>query len=155
LPPGHSSIASALLYLGEVRLAQDRAGDAEPLLRDAVEARRKALPEGDWQRAAAESSLGRCLVAQKRYEEAEPLLTMAYSVLTEKKASPDLARDAARALANLYAATNAGEKATEWEARAAPSSPDQRPVQARISSVQTRSVSRFVTRTAWLFVSAT
>jgi tetratricopeptide (TPR) repeat protein len=123
LPPGHSGIASASALLGGVRLAQGRAADAEPLLRAAVESRRKMYPEGDLTRAETESSLGRCLVALKRYEEAEPLLTGTYPVLVEKKADPPLAQDVARALADLYTATNAKDKATEWGARAAEGSP--------------------------------
>jgi tetratricopeptide (TPR) repeat protein len=123
LPPGHSGIASANTNLGEVRLAQGRAADAEPLLRAAVEARRKMYPEGDSTRAETESSLGRCLVALKRYDEAEPLLTGAYAVLETKKSDPALARDAARALADLYGATNAADKAASWKARAEATAP--------------------------------
>ena len=118
LPPGHSGIASAKCLLGEVRLAQGRAEEAEPVLRESVEARRKIYPEGDATRAETESALGRCLVALKRYDEAEPLLTGAYSVLVQKKSDPPLARDAARALSELYGATHSAQKAEEWSARA-------------------------------------
>ncbi len=123
LPPGHSGIASAKALLGLVRLEQGRAADAEPLLRDAVDSRRKMYPEGDRTRAEAESALGRCLVALKRYDEAEPLLTGTYDVLVAKKSDPALARDAARALADLYRSTNAAEKAADWVARAAEKQP--------------------------------
>ena len=110
--------SSALLLLGEVRLAQARPAEAEPLLREAVEARRKILPEGDWQRAAAESMLGTCLVALGRLDEAEPMLDGAYASLASSKSGSEFATRAALALVDLYTARNAGEKAAEWKARA-------------------------------------
>jgi hypothetical protein len=58
-----------------------RAREAEPLLRNGLELRQRALPSGHWLIAASESALGACLVASRRFREAEGLLLQGYEGL--------------------------------------------------------------------------
>ena len=153
LPAGHSAIASALCILGDVRVEQGRAAEAEPLLQEGVEARRKLLPEGDWQRASAESSLGRCLVALKRYGGGGAAAHgRLHGARGEEGGHDDAAGHGARARGALRGDERGGEGRGVDGPRGGMSRSRS---QVRISSVQTRRVSRSATRTAWLFVSAT
>lgn len=58
-----------------------RAREAEPLLRESLELRQRALPPGHWLIAASEIALGACLVADRRFGEAEALLLRGYEGL--------------------------------------------------------------------------
>jgi len=51
---------------------------AEPLLREALKIRQRALPPGHWRTAEAEGALGVCLEARAEREEAERLLLDSY-----------------------------------------------------------------------------
>jgi tetratricopeptide (TPR) repeat protein len=66
-----------------VDLARKDAAAAEPLLRQALEIRRGALPEGDWRIATAESLLGEALASLGRYDEAGRLLLEAKASLKD------------------------------------------------------------------------
>ena len=75
-------VANYKVNLGRVHLARKDAASAEPLLRQALEIRRRAFPEGDWRIAMAKSLLGEALTSLGRYDEAERLLL-------EAKADPE------------------------------------------------------------------
>ncbi len=67
--------------------------EAEPLLRECLAIREKALPD-NWLTFNTRSMLGGLLLGQKKYEEAEPLLLAGYEGMKEREnsdsaASPD------------------------------------------------------------------
>src|SRR5262249_25445993 len=66
-----------------LHLARMEPGRAEPLLRHALEVRRRSFPESDWRVAVAESLLGATLTSLSRFDEAEPLLVHALLVLND------------------------------------------------------------------------
>jgi tetratricopeptide (TPR) repeat protein len=97
--------------LGRVELARKDAAVAEPLLRQALQIRRRAFPENDWRIAAAKSLLGEALTSLGQYDEAERLLLEAKRDL---KDGPGLegreAKSTAERLAALYKAWGRPEK---------------------------------------------
>jgi tetratricopeptide (TPR) repeat protein len=66
--------ASALINLGEARSFQGDAAGAEPLLRQALQIRKKTLPSGHPNVIAAQVRLGEVLTAEDKPTEAEPIL---------------------------------------------------------------------------------
>ncbi len=66
---------------GVAMLAQGRADEAEPILRQAVEVARSHSEEGMIENAWAQSAYGACLTALGRYAEAESLLVDSYEIL--------------------------------------------------------------------------
>jgi hypothetical protein len=64
LEPGHPGIVEVQVRLGAILTAEGKAGEAEPLLRNAVEsANHPPFALVPWQVAEAESALGTCLVS--------------------------------------------------------------------------------------------
>jgi tetratricopeptide (TPR) repeat protein len=97
------------LNLGRLYLVRGEWRQAEPILRRAVEVRRRILPAGDWRVAQAESLLGESLSLSGRYDEAEKLLTGAGSVLKEGEGPQGREAEANRArLASLARARATG-----------------------------------------------
>jgi serine/threonine protein kinase len=91
---------------------------AEPLLRTALAADRKALPAGSWDIADAESELGGCLLAQHRYAAAEPLLAGSFPTLRAKLGANDPAAvtRAEQRLVQLYTALHNPAAAARYQA---------------------------------------
>jgi hypothetical protein len=58
-----------------------RAREAEPLLRESLELRQRALPPGHWLIAASESALNACLLARGQYGKSEAFLLRGYEGL--------------------------------------------------------------------------
>jgi serine/threonine-protein kinase len=111
----HANVATALTGLAWVLLDEGHAGEAESLLRQAMEIRRKTLPAGHPDTAVTESLLGASLVAQGRHAEAEPLLIQSYARTVA--ARTDRARESREARARirtLYAAWGKPEKARAY-----------------------------------------
>jgi tetratricopeptide (TPR) repeat protein len=73
-PGDHVETAAALLGLGEARLDGGRAGDAEPLLREAQAMLERLVPPGHWRRGVVDVALGSCALALGRGDEAATLL---------------------------------------------------------------------------------
>ena len=71
--------------LGAVYLKANRWADAEPLLRECLELRRKVKSD-IWLRFHTMSQLGAALAGQKRYAEAEPLLVKGHEGLAANEA---------------------------------------------------------------------
>ena len=67
-------LTGLLVTQGRLLTKLGRAGEAEPLLREALTTRRGLLSAGNWRIGQAESALGACLAAQGRYGQAESLL---------------------------------------------------------------------------------
>ena len=79
----HPQVAHYQLNLARVYLRRKDLAAAETLLRQALEVRRRAFPEGDWRTAVAESLLGEALTALGRYDEAERMLRAADGTLKD------------------------------------------------------------------------
>lgn len=91
---------------------------AEPMLRECLAIREKALPDS-WQTFNAQAMLGRALVEQKKYEQARSLLVSGYEGMKAREAQmPTAARprliEAADRLVQLYEATNEMTELTKW-----------------------------------------
>ena len=105
----------SLLSVGRMLSEHGQAEEAEPLIREALERRRKAFPAGSWQIDEAESVMGRCLAERKRFAEAEPLLLKSYEALKTKRPPGDRRIEQARnRLFALYQAWNKATKAAAY-----------------------------------------
>lgn len=103
-PAGHPDIASSEARLALLMIETGRAVEAEPLAAGAYEALSERIPEA-WETVAARGILGLAQMAQGRFEEGEPLLRESYTHFLERFGAEDWrTRDAARALAGIYAA---------------------------------------------------
>jgi tetratricopeptide (TPR) repeat protein len=99
-----------------VLLARDRADEAEPLLRQALDLRLASLPAHHWRVAEARGALGACLTAQRRYDHAESLLVESLADLHGRTAAGSVA---AR-LVRLYEAWGRPDEARAYRGHAAP-----------------------------------
>ena len=110
-----------MAYFGDNLLTQRKWAEAEPVLRECLAIREKALPD-DWLRFNAMSMLGGSLLGQGKYFEAEPLILAGYEGLKAREENipapgkPRLAAAAERVV-RLYEAWGKPEKATEQKAR--------------------------------------
>jgi tetratricopeptide (TPR) repeat protein len=87
-----------------------------------VELRRKSFQPDDPAIAKANQLWGTCLTELGRYEEAEVALLEAYNTLSASADSdPQLVRNAADFIIELYEAWGKADAAAEWQAR--PSAP--------------------------------
>jgi thioredoxin-like negative regulator of GroEL len=87
---------------------------AEDVLHEALEVRKRIFREGDWQIADAQARLGECLLALGRPREAEPLLDDASKTLdSDRRATPAVKQRALTSLMKLYAATGKSAEAEE------------------------------------------
>lgn len=75
--------APVLVGRAQVHLAQGQAALAEPLLREALELRRRTLPESDWRIARIKSVRAAALIALGRHAEAEQALLEAQAGLKD------------------------------------------------------------------------
>ncbi len=79
----HPTITNFYLYRGMMLLARGDVAEAEAPLRQALTARRKLLPKGDWRIASVESRLGEVMTRLRRFDEAEPFLLAAHAALKD------------------------------------------------------------------------
>lgn len=109
--------AELLVGLAEALMEAGHLADAEPLLHEAVQMRRKVLAESDWRIAQAEGALGHCLLAQQRFEEAEPLLVAGFNRLKgELGGRHEATVDGLLHLIELYEATGNRKEAARYRA---------------------------------------
>ena len=142
MPDNHPGVAGSLIVLGKNLVQQEKFDEAEPLLRECLAIRQKALPPDHWRIYSAMSILGECLTGLGQWAEAEPLLLDGYQGLHENSdAIPGQYRDvrlreALERIVNLYEARHAAEPdaghdaaVAEWRARleAASSQPTTQP----------------------------
>jgi hypothetical protein len=123
-------ISSGLSNLAGVLVEQDRASEAEPLLRESLAIRQASQPE-ELTTFINQTILGGVLLRQNKLAEAEPLLLDGYKALKDREgelSSSGRARltDAAEQIAKLYEMRAAAEPgggydalAAEWKARVA------------------------------------
>jgi serine/threonine protein kinase len=117
--PDDRLLARALVGLGRNQLRQDRASEAEPLLREGLSKSEKTLPD-DWRRFVAMSLLGGALASQGRHAEAQPLIVEGYEGIKAREATipvPQLLHlnEAAERLVKLYETWGMPKKAEEWK----------------------------------------
>ena len=112
--PEQAKISDTLLGLGTAMLAMNSTAQAEDVLHEALEVRKRIFREGDWQIADAQARLGECLLALGRPREAEPLLDDASKTLdSDRRATPAVKQRALTSLMKLYAATGKSAEAEE------------------------------------------
>jgi hypothetical protein len=128
-------LASDLVELSRDLVQQGKSSEAEPLLRECVAIREKAIPD-DWRRYFAMSLLGRALFDQQKYAEAEPLVVAGYEGLKAREAkipavSKAHVRNAAAQVVHLYEAWGKPDLARSWAAKvgvvSVPDDRDKRP----------------------------
>jgi hypothetical protein len=112
-------LASAIASLGLNLLTQTKWSQAEPLLRESLAIREKAVPD-DWTRFNAMSLLGAALCGQGRYAEAERFVVPGYEGMTARagkipvSGKPRLAEAALRVV-QLYESWGKIEPAAAWK----------------------------------------
>jgi serine/threonine-protein kinase len=100
--PSNSLVASSLIALGELRIAQAEYDSADVLVRQGLAMAKRTRPATDPQVGKATKALGQLLYEQGSYEKAVPVLEEAIRLQTRgDTASPDLA-SAITDLANTY-----------------------------------------------------
>jgi hypothetical protein len=105
----------AMKDLGNLYLTRGR---AEPLLAQAVQSARRALPPGDWNVGVALRDHGRCLTSLGRYAEAEAALLEAHATLSDGRGAEDSGTvEAANGLVELYEAWEKQGKAVQWRSK--------------------------------------
>jgi hypothetical protein len=113
-------LADELTGLGRNLLFQNKASEAEPLLRECLAIRGQAAPD-DWSHYDAMSLLGAALLGQGRYSEAEPLIVPGYEGMKERQANMAALdryrrREAAERVVRLYEDWGKAERAAMWKA---------------------------------------
>jgi tetratricopeptide (TPR) repeat protein len=110
--------AEQLAVLGLNLMQQQKAADAEPVLRDCLAIREKKTPD-DWSTFNTKSTLGGALLAQKMYADAEPLLLAGYEGMKQREAKiPPQGKirltEALERLVQLYEAKDKKDEAAKW-----------------------------------------
>jgi hypothetical protein len=118
LCPNQRNIALAQTLLGNNLLLQKKPGDAEPLLRQAVESSVQYLPHL-WTTYWAKSLLGGALLGKQKYADAEKLLLDGFAGMKQRADEMPLAtkfhlNEAAGRLVQLYEAWQRPEDAAHW-----------------------------------------
>ena len=134
---------TSIVTMGKLLLQRQRYAEAEPLIRESLDSRRNALPEGHWLIYHTMSLLGASLSGQGKFSEAQPLLLDARQGLVNvADAIPPALREirlrrALDHIVKLYESWHAAEpdkgydiKAADWRAKLSvehPSSPEDAP----------------------------
>jgi eukaryotic-like serine/threonine-protein kinase len=119
--PDSPLLADELADLGHNLLTQNKASEAEPLLRECMAIRGQAAPD-DLAHYDAMSLLGGALLGQGRYFEAEPLIVPGYEGMKERQAKiagldRSRLREAAERVVRMYEEWGKAEQATLWKAK--------------------------------------
>jgi hypothetical protein len=113
----HPATAHSLIALGNLLTDTDRAAEAEPLLRQALEILRNALSEEHPMIAFGKSSLGHCLSLKGQFENAEPLLDESHTILNAAHTTRHTrTRQTLQRTIDLYESWGKPEKAAECRA---------------------------------------
>jgi serine/threonine protein kinase len=120
--------ADVLADLGSNLLRQNRAAEAEGVLRECLAVREKRQPEA-WGTFHTRSLLGEALLGQKKYAEAEAPLRAGYDGLKQREATiPSAVKgrltEALRRVVRLYEAWGKPDAANAWRANLPPKPPD-------------------------------
>jgi tetratricopeptide (TPR) repeat protein len=118
LPKGSPQRAELLARISLLLLDRKQWTEAEPLIRECLAIREKALPDA-WQTYNSRAQLGAALLGQKKYQDAEPLLLAGFEGMKKRAdqiplpGKPRL-KEAAERLVQLYEATNRKDEAARW-----------------------------------------
>lgn len=112
---------TALAQYATSLLDLDRNSDAEPVLRNLLEARERVQPD-KWSTFNTRSGLGGVLVTQGRFADAEPLLVSGYEGMVARREQHMAATririgEALERLEQLYSAWGRGDAAEVWRAK--------------------------------------
>ena len=110
-------IAGAADEAGSVLLLMGRFDEAEPLLRESLELRRRELPMDHFAPGRSLIRLGACLVGQRKFEEAERVLLEGEAIWSKQSNAAPLTKEARRSLIELYEASGRTEEAAAWTAK--------------------------------------
>jgi tetratricopeptide (TPR) repeat protein len=115
------TLADLLAIFGTNLLKQRKWAESEPVLRQCLAIRARAIPD-DWRRFNTMSQLGGALLGQGRYAEAEPLVVEGYEGLKARAAKipgPGKPRlpEAAERVIRLYEDWGKPEQAAVWKAK--------------------------------------
>ena len=115
LGPKHSTTATCLTSLAELRLAQHRDAEAESLLRQALNGEEDGGSDA-WEPYERRSLLGLSLLEQSKFAEAEQWLVSGYRGFAQRKATipQGLAVQAGERLVQLYTRWGKADQAAEW-----------------------------------------
>jgi len=117
VPPTSMPLALSLVGLGATLIESDQPVEAEPLLREALEIGRGALPENHWGVSGLESIVGLSLVAQRRFEEAEPMVVESFLRLKDDRTvMPDVLDRAHETVVRLYEDWGKPDEAARYRA---------------------------------------
>jgi len=100
--PTHPAVASSLIALGELRLAQAEYDSAEALIRDGMAIARRTVSPTDPTIARATTALGQVLSERGEYAKAEPVLLEAVRLQTRGDTVTPALASALTDLANTY-----------------------------------------------------
>jgi hypothetical protein len=120
--PGSLPLSGDLSGLGRNLLLQGKGSEAEPLLREALAIREKAVPD-DYRRFFTMSLLGGALLDQGKYPEAEPLVVAGYEGIKAREAKIPASTkslilpEAAERMVRLYEAWGKPDQARSWAER--------------------------------------
>jgi tRNA A-37 threonylcarbamoyl transferase component Bud32/tetratricopeptide (TPR) repeat protein len=113
--------AELLASYGRMLMQTGNPSEAEPILRECREIRRKESRPDDWLNPDFDSLLGNCLRLRGQFADAEPLLVESYAALSKADGTPrhqlGLARER---LVKLYEAWGKKDLADQFRAPAAP-----------------------------------
>jgi eukaryotic-like serine/threonine-protein kinase len=120
LGPQSTAAASWSARLGLNLLSQNRADEAEPLIRASLAVRQRQEPEA-WTTFNTRSLLGGVLMSQHKYAEAEPLLLAGYRGMKQREAKipkDGVVRltESIDRLVGLYTAMNKSDEVKKWRA---------------------------------------
>jgi hypothetical protein len=119
LPEGNLYAAASLQNLGLARAAQGYAAEADQWLSQALDLRRKMLPDGHWLIPVSESVLGHHYAMTGRFTQGEPLMRRAIDALSASRGeSAQPTRLAAGRLAAALERHGQADEAARWRVRA-------------------------------------
>ncbi len=119
-PPDSPLVASDLAVLALNLQKQAKWQEAEAPLRECLDIRAKAIPDG-WLRFNTIGQLGEALLGQARFAEAEPLVIQGYEQMKAREATIPAAgktrlSEAAERVVRMYEAWGKPETAARWKA---------------------------------------
>jgi TolA-binding protein len=125
------NVTNARYWLGLTLFKQQKAAEAEPVLREFLATRQKNGSDL-WSYFSAQSLLGCSLLGQAKYTDAEPLLVRGYEGMKQREAQIPAGykahlSEALERLVQLYDATGQTDEAAKWRAERAKYGPPPAP----------------------------
>ncbi len=115
LPAEHPDVQASKLRLATSLLKNKQYAEAEPMLRECWENKKKEEAQTSWSTLNTQSMLGEALFGLQRHAEAEPMLLESFEGLKTAKDTPrDKLSDAAKRLVEFYSARSDEAAAERW-----------------------------------------